>query len=171
MNTKGGPDLIQNYLGDRSNGNGSLLTLAMQYDLSVGRLLSYPVQFYPDGPDLFFSVFGMQTMVESDDASQDGVTKRKFGTELTYSLLSWLAASVRYDRVDPNVDNQRYSFAVVSPRLIFRSDWTATDQVVLQYSQWFNGSLTTVRTGYPPHDDVTAIPDESMISLSASMWW
>jgi hypothetical protein len=42
---------------------------------------------------------------------------------------------------------------------------------VLQYSHWINGSLTTIRTGYPPREDPTAIPDEDMISLSASMWW
>ena len=44
-------------------------------------------------------------------------------------------------------------------------------QVVLQYSHWLNGSLTTVRAGYPPREDVTVIPDEDMVSLSASMWW
>ena len=65
----------------------------------------------------------------------------------------------------------RYGFAVISPRLIFHSDWAATDQVVLQYSRWLNGSLTTIRTGSPPDEDVTQVPDEHMISLSASMWW
>jgi hypothetical protein len=171
LNTKGGPGLVENYLGDDSNGYGNLLTFGAQYDLSLGRLLSHPVHFYPDGPDLYLSLFGMQTMVDSDDPDNDGVTKRKLGGEVTYSFLSWLAASTRYDKVDPNVDNQRFSFAVVSPRLIFRTDWTATDQVVLQYSHWFNGSLTTVRTGYPARENVTAHPDEDMVSISASMWW
>jgi hypothetical protein len=73
--------------------------------------------------------------------------------------------------VKPNLDNDRYSFSVVSPRLIFRTDWQATDQVVLQYSHWINGSQTTIRTGYPPREDPTASPDTDMISLSASMWW
>jgi hypothetical protein len=171
LNTRGGQGLIDNYLGPASEGTGKLTTFGAQYDLSLGRLLSYPVLFSPEGPDIVLSLFGMQTYVRSDDALYDRVTKRKFGAEASYGLLSWLAVSTRYDRVTPKVDNERYSFAVLSPRVIFRSDWNSTDQVVLQYSHWFNGSLTTVRTGYPPRDDPSAIPDEDMISLSASMWW
>ena len=64
------------------------------------KLVSYPVPFSGDGPDLFVSVFGMLTHVNSDDKQfdpngryYDGVTKRKLGAELTYSFLSWLARS------------------------------------------------------------------------------
>jgi len=46
----------------------------------------------------------------------DNVTKTKFGIEATYSMLSWLAASMRFDRVDPNLADTRYSFSVLSPR-------------------------------------------------------
>lgn len=171
LNTRGGPGLIENYLGDQSAGNGSLTTFGGQYDLSIGRLVSYPVPFYGDGPDLFVSAFGLGTLVKSDDTRYDDLTKLKLGGMATYSLLSWLAASLRYDRVDPNLDETRYSFAVISPQVIFRTDWQSSDQIVLSYSHWLNGSLTTVRTGYPPQEDVTAIPDEDVVSLSASMWW
>lgn len=173
LNTRGGRGLIENYLGDASGGNGELLTLGAQYDLSIGKLVSYPVPFSGDGPDLFVSLFGMQTHVSSDDPRPQfrDVTKRKFGIEATYSLLSWFAASARYDRVQPDADEDRRSFAVLSPRLIFKTDWQATDQVVLQYSRYFNGSLTTIKTGYPPREDPLAIPDEDVFSLSASMWW
>jgi hypothetical protein len=95
----------------------------------------------------------------------------KYGTEVTYSPLSWLAMALRYDQVAPNTDNDRFSFAVISPRLIFHTDWTSTDQLVLGYSRWLNGSLTTVRDGYPPKPDVSVVPDEHMVSLSANMWW
>lgn len=135
--------------------------------------------FTGDGPDIFVSVFGMAARVHSDDKGvdssghklYDGVTKAKFGIEASYSLLSWLAVSARYDQVKPDMNNDRYSFAVISPRLIFRTDWQATDQLVLQYSHWMDGSQTIVRTGYPAVDDPSASPDTDMISLSASMWW
>jgi hypothetical protein len=175
LNTRGGGGLDDNYFCTLSvgcgTGNGKLDIVGGQYDLSIGRLVSYPVAFLPDGPDVFVSLFGMYTSVSSPFAHNDGVKKLKYGVEATYSLLPWLAVSGRYDRVTPDMDDERYSFAVLSPRVIFRTNWDSHDQVVLQYSRWFNGSHTTVRTGTPPHEDVTVVPDENMISLSASMWW
>jgi hypothetical protein len=70
-----------------------------------------------------------------------------------------------------DTDGGAYRFAVVSPRIIFRTDWQATDQVVLQYSHWFNGSRTTVRVGDPPAEDLKIVPDSDTVTLSASMWW
>jgi hypothetical protein len=171
LNTQGGKGLMDNYFGAASGGTGQLDTVGGQYDLSVGRLVSYPVPFAGDGPDLFVSLFGMHTHVSSAQADHDDISKRKIGLETTYSMLSWLAASVRYDRVDPDVAFNVYSFAVLSPRIILRTDWQATDQVVLQYSHWFNGSLTTVRTGDPPVENPSVVPDSDTLTLSASMWW
>ena len=171
LNTEGGPGLIENYLGEASDGNGSLMTFGGQYDLSVGKLVSYPVPFNGDGPDIVVSLFGLGTQVTSDDPDEDGQLKLKFGAEAGYSLLSWFAASARLDEVYPNMDEAKEAFVIVSPRLIFRTDWQSTNQVVLQYSRFINGSLTTVRTGYPPREDLSAIPDENVVSLSASMWW
>ncbi|MFZ5891765.1 MAG: hypothetical protein ACOY0T_11980 [Myxococcota bacterium] len=175
LNARGGPGLDDNYFSTLSPGSGTgtgkLDIIGGQYDLSIGRLVSYPVAFLPDGPDLFVSLFGMYTSVSSPKAYNDGIKKMKYGVEATYSFLPWLAVSGRYDRVTPNMDDERYSFAVVSPRIIFRTGWASHDQVVLGYSRWFNGSRTTVRTGSPPHDDITIVPDEHMLSLSASMWW
>jgi hypothetical protein len=187
LNTLGGKGLMDNYLGPLSGGTGQLLTWGGQYDLSIGRLVSYPVPFSGDGPDLFVSLFWMGTHVSSADKTStymsvdpksqdsrikfDNVTKTKFGIEATYSLLSWLAASMRFDRVDPNLADARYSFSVLSPRLIFHTGWQSTDQVVLQYSHWFNGPWTTARVGQPALEDVSVVPDGDMVSLSARMWW
>jgi hypothetical protein len=168
LNTRGGQGLIDQYLG--GNGNGTIHTVGGQYDLSIGRLVSYPSAFSGDGPDLFVSLFGMMVKTYSEDAYHRR-TMTKFGLEATYSLLSWLAVSTRYDRVDPDADYRSYSFAVLSPRVIFRTDWLATNQVVLQYSHWFDGGNTTVRVGDPPVADPTVVPDSNMVSLSANMWW
>jgi hypothetical protein len=179
LNTPGGPGLMNDYLGPESSGGdgtGKLDTVGGEYNLSLGRLVSYPVPFAPDGPDVVVSLFGMVTHVSSavgrvGGVYGDGVTKAKVGIEATYGLLPWLAVSGRFDQVTPNVNDARYSFAVMSPRIIFRTGWTATDQVVLQYSHWIDGSLTTIRDGSPPMDDVAVFPDTDMLSLSASMWW
>lgn len=180
LNTRGGPGLMQNYLGEASGGTGTLDIIGFQYDISIGRLVSHPVPFSGDGPDIYISLFGMAVDVDSTDLSIDpltqdyafhGVSKRKYGVEGTYSLLPWLALSARYDQVDPNLEDKRRSFGVLSPRVILRTGWQARDQVVIQYSRWFNGSLTTVRGGYPPREDITIEPDEHMLSISANMWW
>jgi hypothetical protein len=168
LNTRGGQGLVDQYLG--GNGYGTIHVAGGQYDLSIGRLVSYPSAFSGDGPDIFVSLFGMMAKVNSEDAYHTR-TMTKFGIEGTYSLLSWLAVSTRYDRVDPDADYRVYSFSVLSPRVIFRTDWLATNQVVLQYSHWFDGGLTTVRVGYPPVADPSVVPDANMVSLSANMWW
>jgi hypothetical protein len=175
LNTQGGPGLMDNYLGAASGGTGVITTVGGQYDLSVGKLVSYPVPFSGDGPDLYVSLFAMQAKVTgSADPAFNDVTMRKYGVEATYSLLSWLAASARYDHVDPISDFPQYGFAVISPKLIFHTDWQATDQVVLQYSHFLYGSQTQVRTGDPPMvtpRDPDHPPDGDVVTISASMWW
>lgn len=170
LNAPGGPGLMRNYLGPNSGGTGKLTTLAFQYDMSVARWW-FGDGFDGTGPDIVGSVFGMQTSVSSDDAAYDDVTKRKVGAEATYSLLSWLAASARFDHVRPDDDDADASFSVITPRVIFRSDWQSHDQVALSYSHWFYGDNVVVRSGSPALEDPTINPDEDVISLSASMWW
>jgi hypothetical protein len=123
----------------------------------------------------------MQTKVDSDDKSVDevykkgpiwdGITKRKFGAEASYSVLPWLAFSTRFDHVAPDVDFTDKSFSQISPRVLLRTGWNARDQVAIQYSRFFYGNLATVRDGYPPQDSLTTVPDEQMVAITASMWW
>jgi len=171
LNTGSGKGLMDNYLGPNSGGTGTLMTFAAQYDLSVTSVLRYPAVFAGDSPDAVLSLFGMQTHVASNEHAYDGVTKRKLGAEGAYSLLPWLAASLRFDRVMPNADDGKQSFSIVSPRVIFRTRWQAHDQVVLQYSRFINGSGVVVRNGYPAVPDPTISPDRDVVSISASMWW
>ncbi len=171
LNTGSGKGLMDNYLGPNSDGTGTLVTFAAQYDLSVKSVLVYPAVFAGDSSDVVLSLFGMQTHVTSREAAYDGITKRKFGGEGAVSILPWLAASLRLDRVMPNGDDSRQSFSIVSPRVIFRTKWQARDQVVLQYSRFIYGSGVVVRSGYPPVPDATLHPDRDVVSISASMSW
>lgn len=171
MNTGNGAGLINNYLGAQSGGNGSLMTFAGQYDVSIKSIMKYPQIFTGESRDVVVSVFAMQTKVTSPDPIASGVSKLKLGGEGAYSMFSWLAASVRVDRVMPNVQDNDQSFTIVSPRLIFRSKWNAHDQVVLQYSRFIYGDGVIVRSGYPATPDPTIRPDRDVISLSATMWW
>lgn len=169
LNTKGGPGLRDNYFGRDGDATGKLTIVGGQYDLSLARLLRSD-NFVGNGPDIFVSAFGMFVKTDTDEAGQPA-TSMKFGAEASYSMLPWLAGGVRYDKVQPDADFPAYGFGVLSPRLIFRTGWQAHDQVTLQYSHWFNGDYTTVRSGYPAKPDVTVVPDSDMVSLTASMWW
>ena len=64
----------------------------------------------------------------------------KLGTELTYAALPWLAVSGRFDRLVPDTSNAGRSFAIVSPKLIFRTNWQTREAITLQYAKWIYGS-------------------------------
>lgn len=171
LNAPGGLGLINEYLGQQSGGSGDLTTFGAQYDLSVGNLLRHPSNFQGMGPDVVASLFTVFTHVGSHDPLFNGVNKLKYGAELSYAFLPWVAVSGRYDRVIRNVDDGTQTSAVVTPRLIFRTGYNARDQVVLQYSHWFNGSGVVVNTGAPPAPNPLIKPDADVVSLMASMWW
>lgn len=184
LNTAGGPGLMREYLGPQSGGTGKLITAAAQYDVSIGEILRGPERFSGYAPDVFISAFGLFTHVTSDDADYDGVDKLKYGGEVSYSALSWLAFSGRYDRVLARMGDATKTFAAISPRVILRTDFNSRDQVAIQYSHWFYGSDVVVRNTYAPCvpsllgskpdtacGDPSIVPDGDTLSVTASMWW
>jgi hypothetical protein len=171
MNTQGGLDLMRDYLGNNSGGNGKILTVGGEYNLSLSRLLFYPRDFDGKSRDIILSLFGVFTHVQSTDAQANDDKKFKVGAEGTYTLLSWLAASFRFDHVRPTTNVEGREFTILSPRIILRSNWQARNQIALQYSHFFYGSSPIVRSGYPAVDDPSLKPDRDMISITASMWW
>ncbi len=101
--------------------------------------------------------------------------------EVSYTPISWIALSGRYDRVIDNVDDATQTTSIITPRVIFRTGFNARDQVVLQYSHYFNGSNVYAMTSVPqvtsngpvPTLDISPAdrPDADVLSLMASMWW
>jgi hypothetical protein len=187
QNAVGGRGLIQNYIGQNTTssraanryGTGSLLTIGGQYDLSLAHLLLHPRTFDGKSHDLVLSLFGMYTRTSSKDRTRDadgnwlydGINMLKFGAEAGYTVTSWFAFGGRVDHVKPHSEFAERDFSIVSPRLIFRSDWQSRDQVVIQYSHFFYGDKPLVKGGYPLVDDARLNPDADMVSISANMWW
>ncbi|MDC3955236.1 hypothetical protein [Polyangium jinanense] len=171
MNTQGGPDLMRNYLGPNSGGTGKLITLGAEYSVSLARLRLHPRDYDGKSRDIILSAFGIYSHVTSDDPAYNGDHKVKFGAEGTYTLASFFAASLRLDHVRPTSNVDGREFSIISPRLIFRTDWQSRNQVVLQYSRFVYGSNPLVRSGYPAVDDPMLTPDADVISISGSMWW
>lgn len=139
-----------------SEGNGSISTVLAQYELPLGNL----VDIFSGGQDLVLKLYGMFNAISLNDAgleseqrsrdagalpdgmSQDGVTKLKFGTDLEFLVASWLGFGTRFDRVQPHSDIPEESFAILSPRVIFKSDWSTHEEIVLQYSRYFYNQRT-----------------------------
>ena len=124
----GGKDLSERFFGPGSNGTGTMLLLGAQYSLSLGTLLRYPVEFDGDGPDLTISAFGISGHVTSEDPAYNGKSMLKYGGELTYSMLPWLAASGRLDHVMPDTSDAARSFTVLSPKVVLRSSPAPTSR-------------------------------------------
>lgn len=160
--------LTKRLLGQQGNGTGKVLVVGAEYNFSWGKFLWYPEAFWGDGPDLINSVFADVIKVKSEDQNFDGKLIYKLGTEATYRMLPWFAASCRYDHVAPNSKKKTETFDVVSPKLIFRSNWNSHEQVVLSYTRWFYGKDTH---GEAPNDYMPSELDNQMFALNFGMWW
>ncbi len=170
LNARGGPELIEQYLGPKSNGYGSLTTFGAQYDLSISKLI-FGQLYTGKSPDILLSLFTVGTAVSSQDPDYDGVFKVKMGGEVTYLMMSWLGVSERFDHVRLHGGDSKQAFTIMSSRLLFHTGWKSRDEIALQYSYFQYGSEVYVKTGYPPVLDPTANPDRHVFTLSGTFWW
>ncbi|MCH2109569.1 MAG: hypothetical protein MK135_09575 [Polyangiaceae bacterium] len=181
LDTANGQDLMRNYLGTQSEGNGKVTTVALQYDGSLASMMKPDEEFSGNAPDLRYVLFGMAAFTDTSDTTNTAPQNRyglcnngcaKFGGELTYKPFRYFAAAFRGDEVIQNLDDGSESFAILSPRLIFSSDWNSQDQIVLQYSHYVYGSNVAVRNpAYDPNDNTYTPGDGNTVSLHATMWW
>jgi hypothetical protein len=172
LHSSGGWQFKNNYFGrfDPRTGvtppddTGAVNSLLVQYSLSIGKLVRYPARFSGNGPDLSVTVFGMFNDVDSENFAHQ---KLKYGGEVVYSPLELLALGMRADLVQPDLDDNNQSFAVLSPKLILRTAFLSHERVLLQYSHYFNQEAV-----YPafPYNRLPEA-DKDVLMLSASMWW
>jgi hypothetical protein len=138
-----------------SGGNGSINTLLAQYEFSVANFITNShdptARFWGEGPDFVVKLYGMYNKVASLDPVMDGVSKLKYGADLAWSALPWFGIGLRADRVQPNSNIPEQSFAILSPRLFFRSKWVTHEEIQLQYSRYFYNQRTCA-TGNPAND-------------------
>ncbi|HEY2903666.1 MAG TPA: hypothetical protein VGL59_23985, partial [Polyangia bacterium] len=118
-----GEQMTKRFFGPQGGGTGTMLLTGLEYNLAWGRLLRYPVDIGQNGREFITSFFLDYARLTSKDPDVDGKKMLKFGAEVTYRWLSWLTLSMRGDRVAPNSKDSEESFTVVSPKLIFKSDW------------------------------------------------
>jgi hypothetical protein len=166
LHSDGGWELRDNFFGPNSDGTGTIDSVLAQYTFSIATLLRSPEPFWGQGPDVLLSAFGMFNHVRSTDPMFDNKNKLKYGFEATYVPLKWFALSSRFDMVNPDMSDAEQSFAVLSPRLIFRSSFVSHEQIVLGYSRYFYGSKVV-----PSYPYANLTPDRDLFQASAVMWW
>jgi hypothetical protein len=168
-------------------GNGSVDSLLVQYDYSLGllwRKLRDPnAGFWGDGPDVTVSVFGMYSAVSSSDTSNvnplvgDGVKKLKWGADVVATPLSWLGFGARFDLVQPTSLDLHQSFGVLSPKIIFRSHFVTHEEVTAQYSHYWYGVDVAPQPPYSTPPSTAGAPftgypaDADVFGIKATMWW
>jgi hypothetical protein len=160
-----------NFFPGSPTGTGTIDSVLFQYAYSLATLLRRPEPFWGQGPDIVLGVFGSVSWIGNDEIV-DGKRlnppkmKAKFGADATYTMLEWLGASLRYDVVQPNMDDNTRSFSVLSPKVILRTQFVTHEQVVLSYAKYFYGE--NVAASWPNEANP---PDEHAVSISGSMWW
>lgn len=123
-----------------SRGNGSVDTLAAQYEFHVNRV------YKPLNPqDVTIFLFGMYNHVFSQDPNLDAdpksatssINKVKWGMDGVVDILPWFGAAFRFDRVQPNSKIPEQSFSTIYPRLLFRTNFVTRELISLGYTRYF----------------------------------
>ena len=191
--------IVDNYIEGptgASEGSGQIYSVLLQTQHSLHKILEGE-RFWGEAWDLKLTLYSMLNFVSSKDPDMDGHHKLKYGADLLYTPLSWMGVATRFDRVQPNSKVPEQSFAILSPRIVFRSDWLTHEQITLQYSRYFYNQRTCDPMGSPllcvqaasapPIPDgfgatsedqndenkgaPDAPPDLNAITISASIWW
>jgi len=163
-----GESLTKRFLGPMGGGTGKMLVVGLEYNVALFRLFRYPVELSPNGPELFASFFANFVKIDSVDPDFNGQLMWKAGTEWTWRWLSWFQLSGRYDHVVPTSKDPLQTFDVISPKLIFKSDWLSHETVTLSYTRWFYGPHTHAEF---PNDYSRQQLDSAMYALTFGLWW
>jgi hypothetical protein len=165
--TNEGQQLAERWLGVNNGGTGTVDVAAFEYNASLGRILSQPIPFDANGPDLVLTLGGVVATSHSDDTVYNGRIRQKYGADLLYRFVSFLSAGLRVDHVAPNSKDSQETFNVVAARLVFKTDWQSRENITLLYAKWFYGADT--------HNEYSSVGpprlDDQLISLNVNMWF
>jgi hypothetical protein len=163
-----GESLTNRWFGVPSGGTGQLLVAGVNYSASLGRMVSYPVPFTAEGPDVTINAGFEIAKTWSDFHAFDGRVRHKYGADVLYTFLPFMGIGLRVDRVVPNSNDSEETFHVLASRLVLKTNWTSRETITILYAKWFNGSHT-----HPEASSVTPGDrlDDQLFALNAQIWW
>jgi hypothetical protein len=179
-----GQQLTERWLGVDNGGNGKVEVAVINWSASLGRILSAPVVFDSNAPDLLINVGAVfatshdlgpsfydqcngQAVCQSTSRTYDGRWRYKFGLDLLYQLLPWFSLGGRFDRVMPNSKDSDETFHVLAGRLVFKTDWSSRETLSLIGARWFYGPQT--------HAEYASLTrpwlDQWLVAANVNLWW
>lgn len=165
----GDPERLTNsWWGVNSAGTGTLLVGGISYTMSVARWLLAPEPFSGRAPDIVLTVGGTFGRTTSPDLEFDKRVRHKYGVDALYTVLPWLGFGLRLDRVVPSSKNERQTYHVVAPRLLFKTDWGSRENITLGYVKWFFGPESHL-DGLSQRSNEQI--DDEMFLLNFNMWF
>jgi hypothetical protein len=163
-----GQSLTNRWWGQPTMGTGQLFAAGVNYGASLGRIVSFPVPFNQDGPDLALNLGFIVADSWSNFQPFDSRLRYKGAADLLYTFLPFMGAGIRADAVVPSSHDSDQTFYVVSPRLVFKSDWNSRDTITVLYGKWFLGSNTHPEAGQIVRSDRL---DDQLFAINAQIWW
>ena len=174
------------------NETGTVDNIAFQYAFSFGALSRYPEDWWGDGPDVVVTAFGLLSIVDSkappiavaagpepraDLGHEHQEAQVRPRRRLHAAVLARRQRSLRLGAARPGRRLLRASatasraaaicsFAVLTGRLLFKTQFVTHEMIQLQYSHYSSGTLPT-RLSL----QWVARADSHLVGLFASMWW
>lgn len=163
-----GENLSDRWLGIPAYGTGSVLVTAVNYGVSLGKIVAQPQTFAGDGPDIVLNAGFHWATTRSDYKPWNGRDRYKGGLDALYTLFRYMGVGCRFDTVVPNSKDMDETFYVLAPRLQFKTDWTSREALNIMYARWFYGDNTRNEgTGERTPERL----DNQLLALNINLWW
>jgi hypothetical protein len=188
LDSAGGRDFMERFWGFGSGGNSELTLVGGEYTLSLATLSRHPEDLRGVGPDFTLTLFGLYAhssggcdqfslRVDGTECVPGGIDGEfdvhalKYGVEGIYGFSQHALATLRIDHVHPNLDRDGPTFAAITPRLIFRSDWITRENVGIQYTGFLFGDDVAINGDSRLVNTNSQNPDRHLVALFATMYW
>jgi hypothetical protein len=110
---------------------------------------------------LTLNIFGLAANASLDlpagtTITQNRIHQFKYGADLTYQALEWLAFMGRFDQVNLDLDHGGYVFSAITPRVIFSSHFLSSESIYIQYSRYRYGDKMVLNGTWPWGEELVA---------------
>lgn len=130
--------IVDNYLqgpNKQGSGNGEILTVMTQLEHSLKRAM-HGTKWDGESWDVAAKFYLMYNRIQSDDPDNDGSSRIKYGFDVLGTPLKWLGIGLRFTQVRPHSEIAEQTFSVISPRLLFKTDWISRETIEVSYSRY-----------------------------------